>query len=112
METALYTSLPRDSRIALLASGGVDSSVAMHLLVEAGFRPDLYYIRIGMQDKDGGYLDCPAEEKHPAGNTPRPSLRPAPRDHRPAPSLLGSCGRLYDGCGEARAHAQSRCDVQ
>lgn len=62
METALYTSLPRDSRIALLASGGVDSSVAMHLLVEAGFRPDLYYIRIGMQDEDGGYLDCPAEE--------------------------------------------------
>ena len=60
METALYTSLPRDSRIALLASGGVDSSVAMHLLVEAGFRPDLYYIRIGMQDE--GYLDCPAEE--------------------------------------------------
>ena len=62
METALYTSLPRDNRIALLASGGVDSSVAMHLLVEAGFRPDLYYIRIGMQDEDGGYLDCPAEE--------------------------------------------------
>ena len=62
METALYTALPRDSRIALLASGGVDSSVAMHLLVEAGFRPDLYYIRIGMQDEDGGYLDCPAEE--------------------------------------------------
>ncbi|WP_297113091.1 tRNA 2-thiouridine(34) synthase MnmA [uncultured Porphyromonas sp.] len=60
METALYTALPRDSRIALLASGGVDSSVAMHLLVEAGFRPDLYYIRIGMQDE--GYLDCPAEE--------------------------------------------------
>ncbi|WP_281673965.1 tRNA 2-thiouridine(34) synthase MnmA [Porphyromonas asaccharolytica] len=62
METALYTALPRDSRIALLASGGVDSSVAMHLLVEAGFRPDLYYIRIGMQDEAGGYLDCPAEE--------------------------------------------------
>ena len=60
METPLYKALPRDSRIALLASGGVDSSVAMHLLVEAGFRPDLYYIRIGMQDE--GYLDCPAEE--------------------------------------------------
>lgn len=62
MKTALYTALPRDSRIALLASGGVDSSVAMHLLVEAGFRPDLYYIRIGMQDEDGGFLSCPAEE--------------------------------------------------
>ena len=62
METTLYTALPRDSRIALLASGGVDSSVAMHLLVEAGFRPDLYYIRIGMQDEDGSFLNCPAEE--------------------------------------------------
>lgn len=54
--------VPRDSRIAVLASGGVDSSVAIHLLVEAGFRPDLFYIRIGMQEADGSYLDCPAEE--------------------------------------------------
>lgn len=53
--------LPSDTRIALLASGGVDSSVATHLLVEAGFRPDLYYIRIGMEDEEG-FVDCPAEE--------------------------------------------------
>lgn len=53
--------LSRDTRIALLASGGVDSSVAAHLLIEAGFRPDLYYIRIGMEDEEG-YIDCPAEE--------------------------------------------------
>lgn len=55
------TNLPSDTRIALLASGGVDSSVATHLLVEAGFRPDLYYIRIGMEDEEG-FVDCPAEE--------------------------------------------------
>lgn len=45
--------LPRNTSIALLASGGVDSSVALHMLVEAGFSPDLYYIRIGMEDEEG-----------------------------------------------------------
>lgn len=48
-------------KIAVLASGGVDSSVAVHLLMEAGFRPDLFYIKIGMEDEDG-FIDCPAEE--------------------------------------------------
>ncbi len=48
-------------KIAVLASGGVDSSVAVHLLVEAGFRPDLFYIKIGMEDEEG-FIDCPAEE--------------------------------------------------
>ncbi len=62
MQTNLYTSIPKDSHIALLASGGVDSSVAIHLLVEAGFHPDLYYIRIGMQDGADELLDCSAEE--------------------------------------------------
>lgn len=58
---ATITNLPPNTRIALLASGGVDSSVAAYLLLEAGFRPDLYYIRIGMEDAEG-YIDCPAEE--------------------------------------------------
>ena len=47
--------------IAMLASGGVDSSVAVYQLKEAGYTPTLFYIRIGMEDKDG-YIDCPAEE--------------------------------------------------
>lgn len=46
--------------IAALLSGGVDSSVAVHLLCEQGYKPDLFYIKIGMEDK--GYLDCPQEE--------------------------------------------------
>ena len=47
--------------IAALVSGGVDSSVVVHLLKEQGFTPDIYYIRIGMEDEEG-YIDCPAEE--------------------------------------------------
>lgn len=54
-------SLPRDTSIALLLSGGVDSAVALHLLVEAGFKPDLFYIRIGMEDQEG-QITCTAEE--------------------------------------------------
>lgn len=45
--------------IAALLSGGVDSSVAVHLLCEQGHRPDLFYIKIGMDDD--GY-SCPQEE--------------------------------------------------
>ncbi len=47
--------------IAALVSGGVDSSVVVHLLKEAGYDPTIFYIRIGMEDKDG-YIDCPSEE--------------------------------------------------
>ena len=39
--------------IATLISGGVDSAVAVHLLREQGHRPDLFYIRIGMDTDDG-----------------------------------------------------------
>lgn len=46
--------------IALLLSGGVDSSVVVHLLCEQGYRPFLFYIKIGMDDVD--YMDCSAEE--------------------------------------------------
>ena len=47
--------------IAALVSGGVDSSVVVYQLKEAGYDPTIFYIRIGMEDKDG-YIDCPAEE--------------------------------------------------
>ena len=43
--------------IAALVSGGVDSSVVVHQLKEAGYDPTIFYIRIGMEDKDG-YIDC------------------------------------------------------
>lgn len=47
--------------IAALVSGGVDSSVVVHLLKEQGYDPAIFYIRIGMEDEEG-YIDCPAEE--------------------------------------------------
>ena len=47
--------------IACLLSGGVDSSVAVHLLCEQGYKPDLWYIKIGMDDASQGY-SCPQEE--------------------------------------------------
>ena len=45
--------------IAVLISGGVDSAVAVHMLCEAGHRPDLHYIKIGMEGEDSS---CTAEE--------------------------------------------------
>lgn len=48
-------------KIAALVSGGVDSSVVVHLLKEAGYDPTLFYIRIGMEDKDKT-LHCHSEE--------------------------------------------------
>jgi tRNA-specific 2-thiouridylase len=47
--------------IAALVSGGVDSSVVVHLLKEAGYDPAVFYIRIGMEDTEG-YVSCPSEE--------------------------------------------------
>ena len=46
--------------IAVLISGGVDSAVAVHRLVEQGHSLHLFYIRIGLDVSEGG--DCYAEE--------------------------------------------------
>lgn len=46
--------------IASLLSGGVDSSVVVHLLKEAGHEPTLFYIKIGMDDDE--LLHCTSEE--------------------------------------------------
>jgi tRNA-specific 2-thiouridylase len=66
-------------QIAALVSGGVDSSVIVHQLKEAGYDPVIFYIKIGMEDRGiagdpesssgrndkegkGGFIDCPSEE--------------------------------------------------
>lgn len=46
-------------RIAVLISGGVDSAVAVHRLLEQGHELHLFYIRIGLDTDEG---DCSAEE--------------------------------------------------
>lgn len=48
-----------NDKIAVLISGGVDSAVVVHRLCEQGYRPDLHYIKIGMEGEDSS---CTAEE--------------------------------------------------
>ena len=50
----------QEPRIAALVSGGVDSSVVVHLLCQAGYRPTLFYIQIGMEER--GFTDCSWED--------------------------------------------------
>lgn len=46
-------------KVAALISGGVDSAVAVHRMMEQGHDLHLFYIRIGMDNGEG---DCSAEE--------------------------------------------------
>ena len=41
--------------IAALVSGGVDSSVVVHQLKEAGYDPTIFYIRIGAGSRSSPY---------------------------------------------------------
>ena len=86
--------------IAALVSGGVDSSVVVHQLKEAGYDPTIFYIRIGMEDKDG-YIDCPAEEDHLIY---RPQVWMPGRDRLLTRRVLGSGGKLYDRICQTRSY--------
>ena len=50
----------KDKRIAVLLSGGVDSSVVVYELVRQGLQPDCFYIKIGADETDE--WDCSMEE--------------------------------------------------
>lgn len=49
-------------KVALLISGGVDSSVALRLLLEQGYDVTAYYLKIWLQDDFSFLGDCPWEE--------------------------------------------------
>ena len=49
-----------DKRIAVLLSGGVDSSVVLYELVRQGLKPDCFYIKIGPEEDEE--WDCSSEE--------------------------------------------------
>ena len=49
-----------DKRIAVLLSGGVDSSVVLYELVRQGLHPDCFYIKIGPEEEEE--WDCSSEE--------------------------------------------------
>ena len=50
----------QDKRIAVLLSGGVDSSVVVYELARQGLHPDCFYIKIGPEENDE--WDCSSEE--------------------------------------------------
>ena len=49
-----------DKRIAVLLSGGVDSSVVVYELARQGLHPDCFYIKIGPEEQEE--WDCTSEE--------------------------------------------------
>jgi rhodanese-related sulfurtransferase len=53
---------PRSGEVALLLSGGVDSSVALQLLLEQGHRVRAYYLKIWLEDEIAHLNSCPWEE--------------------------------------------------
>ena len=50
----------QDKRIAVLLSGGVDSSVVVYELARLGLHPDCFYIKIGPEEEEE--WDCSSEE--------------------------------------------------
>ena len=52
----------KSKKVALLASGGVDSSVAMALLKEEGYEVEAFYLKIWLEDELAFLGDCPWNE--------------------------------------------------
>ena len=48
--------------VAMLLSGGVDSSVALHLLLRQGYNVTAYYLRIWLEDELAHLGECPWED--------------------------------------------------
>ena len=52
----------RREEVAMLLSGGVDSSVALALLVQKGLKVRAYYLKIWLEDEVAHLNECPWEE--------------------------------------------------
>lgn len=52
----------KDNEIAMLISGGVDSSVALKLLLEQGYQVRAFYLKIWLEDEVAHLNECPWEE--------------------------------------------------
>ncbi len=52
----------REEDIAVLLSGGVDSSVALSMLLEQGYRPRCFYLKIWLEDELAHLGECPWED--------------------------------------------------
>lgn len=44
----------KDKRVAVLLSGGVDSSVVVYEFARLGLHPDCFYIKIGPEERRNG----------------------------------------------------------
>ncbi|CAM9231192.1 unnamed protein product [Discosporangium mesarthrocarpum] len=52
----------KGEEVAVLLSGGVDSSVALRLLIDQGYRPRAFYLKIWLEDELAHLGECPWEE--------------------------------------------------
>ena len=63
-EEGKYKSIKKNTKpkVAMLLSGGVDSSVAMNLLLRQGYDVKAYYLKIWLEDELAYLGECPWEE--------------------------------------------------
>ena len=52
----------KNKKVAMLLSGGVDSSVAMYRLIEDGYEVEAFYLKIWLEDELSYLNSCPYEE--------------------------------------------------
>ena len=83
--------------VALLLSGGVDSSVVLHELVSHGVKPDCFYIKIGPEEQSE--WNCNSEEDVEMATA-------VARNRRLPPRILEPGDALHHGKGARWLHAQ------
>ena len=62
LKIPLQTHSFASDEVAVLLSGGVDSSVALHLLLQQGYKPRAFYLKIWLEDELAHLNQCPWEE--------------------------------------------------